>query len=163
MKNILKPFFVLGIISVLAFIFSCAGDGSGGDEATTDSRSAIAMSERTNAPILWNYDAEADSMVRLQIPQDVSIGMVLNEMNQRYPNLQIDSIKVSADTVFIRIDDASYLSQMGSTGNYAFLAEVVFSLTEVPSIKYVNFDFPIMDHATPGIYDREYFDNKVVN
>lgn len=162
MKNNLKSNFVLCSISILMLMSSCAGEGSNNNESV-DSTSNIELSERNETAILWSYDAEADSMIRAQIPQDISIGMVLNEMNSRYPNLHIDSVKVSADTVFVRIDDASYLAQMGSTGNYAFLAEVVYGLTEVPNIKYVNFDFPITDHATPGVYDREYFNNKLID
>ena len=46
---------------------------------------------------------------------------------------------------------------IGSTGANEYLARVTLSLTSVPGIHSVDFDFAEGDHATPGKYDRRRF------
>jgi hypothetical protein len=46
---------------------------------------------------------------------------------------------------------------MGSTGPTMFLSSAVYNLTEIPGIRYVNFDFEEGDHASPGTFSRESF------
>lgn len=50
---------------------------------------------------------------------------------------------------------------MGTTGAQAYLAELTYSMTEVPTVKYVNFDFQEGDHASPGVYQKIDFENKL--
>ncbi|MBI5896925.1 MAG: hypothetical protein HZB24_13295, partial [Desulfobacterales bacterium] len=44
--------------------------------------------------------------------------------------------------------------EMGTTGATAYLQAVTYTLTSVPSIKSVAFDFEAGDHAMPGRYAR---------
>jgi spore germination protein GerM len=67
-------------------------------------------------------------------------------------------IKSSGDTAYLKIPDATYLTQqMGSTGPRLFLSGLVYTLTSLPGINYVNLDFEEGDHAAPGTYSRESF------
>ncbi|MEO6610869.1 MAG: GerMN domain-containing protein [Chitinophagaceae bacterium] len=72
--------------------------------------------------------------------------------------VRLDFIKTSGDTIYLKIDDATYLTQqMGSTGPRLFLSGVVYTLTGLTGINYVNIDFEEGDHAGPGTYSRESF------
>jgi hypothetical protein len=60
--------------------------------------------------------------------------------------------------VNVEVINDEYLTQrMGSTGADEFLAVATFTLTEYDHIKFVNFIFELGDHASPGLYSREYF------
>ena len=80
-------------------------------------------------------------------------------MNAANANIKFEYIRTSNDTIFIKIPDATYLTQqMGSTGPTWYLSELVYNMTEIPGIKEVNIDFEEGDHATPGTYNRARFD-----
>ena len=72
--------------------------------------------------------------------------------------VQLVFVKTSGDTVYLKIPDATYLTQqMGSTGPRLFLAGLVYTMTGLAGINYVNLDFEEGDHAGPGTYSRESF------
>lgn len=151
------------VLFCFTVLFSCVSNDSSSDttgDSTTIQEYTVDRAD-SFASILWTYDAVADSMIKQDIPNELTVDFVLNELNNRYDEIRIDYVKTSADTVFLKIDDVSYLGQMGSTGNYAFMAEVVYSLTEVPNVKLIHFDFPELDHAMPGLYERADFNNKI--
>ncbi|MCA5005018.1 hypothetical protein [Sphingobacterium bovistauri] len=155
------------ILSLLVstLIFSCVGDRNSDnnvDDSSVDNEASSLDQPEDISLLLWNYDAKGDSMVKNDIPDDLTVNFVLDVLNKRYEKIDLNLVRTSADTVFVKLDDASYLGQLGSTGNYAFMAEVVYCLTEVPNINSVNFDFPESDHAAPGLYNRKNFDNKIV-
>lgn len=65
---------------------------------------------------------------------------------------------ISNDTIFLKIHNGEILTQqMGSAGADDYLSTATFTLTELEKVKYVNFDFEIGDHASPGTYSREYY------
>ena len=82
-------------------------------------------------------------------------------MNNNWPHVQLEIVKTSGDTLFIKIPQSTYLTQqMGSSGSITYLAEAVYNLTEIPGIHYVNFDFEEGDHAQPGTFNRDSFKNE---
>lgn len=88
-------------------------------------------------------------------PQDA-----IDAVNIKYPQIKLERVKQSNDTIFVRIDDATYLTQQtGSAGARAYLAEATFALTELDSIQAVYFNFKEGDHASPKTYTRADFDN----
>lgn len=94
----------------------------------------------------------SDSLSRLT-PQQI-----IEAANIKYPQVRMTLVKVKRPTVFVRIADASYLTQqMGSAGAEAYMAEVTFSLTSIKGITQVDFNFQEGDHAGPGVYTRENF------
>lgn len=80
----------------------------------------------------------------------------------REPNAppKVKLLNVQDHTASVEVINAEYLTQrMGSSGAQAYLASVAFTLTENPQIKKVNFLFEAGDHAMPGIYSRNDFNN----
>jgi hypothetical protein len=87
---------------------------------------------------------------------------VLEAINRKYPENTLVWKTQRNDTAYVSIPDATYLTQQsGTMGAQVFLAESTYSITEIPGINVVNFDFKIGDHATPGFYKREDFNFKM--
>jgi hypothetical protein len=94
-------------------------------------------------------------------PDTLSAEGVVAFLNQNWPRVQLVFVKVSGDTLYVKIPESSYLTQqMGSSGPTTYLAEAVFNLTEIPGIHEVNFDFTEGDHAQPGTFNRDSFKNE---
>jgi hypothetical protein len=109
-----------------------------------------------------------DSTGKLEMKRDRPAGLdslapqpVIEFLNLTNPNIQLVYLRTSNDTVYVRIPDAQYLTQqMGSTGPMHYTASVVYNLTEVPVINYVNFDMEEGDHAGPGVSRRKDLENR---
>lgn len=83
---------------------------------------------------------------------------LINILNRRKPKCKIEYIRIVGDTITVKILDDEYLSeQMGTSGAYCYLAEAVFTLTEIHSIKYVRIEMEAGSHASPGLYARKVF------
>lgn len=83
---------------------------------------------------------------------------ILASINDEYPEIRLDFLRISHDTAFLKIDDAHYLTQqMGSTGSQMYIAGLVYNLTENPDVHFVNMNFEEGDHAQPGTFSRETF------
>lgn len=153
------PFLLLKAAVLL--VSSCGHESNGTMNARDSSRSKI-----DSLHVLpWHYDAIGDSMV-YNLNQDrdqLTLEEVVEVINEKYRDLiRLDLNKKVDDTVFVSIPDAQYLTQsMGSTGAFGFMAEVTYSLTEIPGIAFVYFKFNEGDHASPGLYRREDFINKL--
>jgi hypothetical protein len=88
----------------------------------------------------------------------LNAGNMIQMLNKAYPEIRLEFIKVSNDSIFVRIRKSSYLTQqMGSSGADAYLAEMTYNLTELNGINYVDIRFPEGDHASPGVYSRTDF------
>lgn len=62
-------------------------------------------------------------------------------------------IKISADTVYLRVINDFYLTRsMGTAGAEEYIVKSATSLLEINGIHYVDFDFDMGDHAYPGTY-----------
>ncbi|ADY50741.1 hypothetical protein Pedsa_0155 [Pseudopedobacter saltans DSM 12145] len=147
--------------------FSCTNDKK--ERSASDSISTNENVKETPLDVLSDipWTATLDSttqqytMVRNEpIKGEVlDITNVLEAINRKYPENKLVFEKQNADTVFVKVENATYLTQAsGSTGARVFLAESTYSLTEIPSIRVVFFNFKIGDHATPGAYTRKNFD-----
>lgn len=83
---------------------------------------------------------------------------MIHMLNQQHPEIKLDLLKVSGDSIFTAIKKSTYLTQqMGSSGADAYLAEVTYNLTELTGINYVDIRFKEGDHAQPGVYSRTDF------
>jgi len=91
-------------------------------------------------------------------PADPSLEGIAAELNQMLseevaPQILLDGVEGS--TVQIRLsDDAALTQRLGSAGAQAYLQVVLYSLTSLPEIDCVDFDFLEGDHAQPGLYCR---------
>lgn len=83
---------------------------------------------------------------------------IVAAINEKYPDIKLDLVKAGNDTISLKIDDATQLTQgMGSAGAESYLAELTYSLTELKGVKAVRLDFEEGDHAMPGVYTRDDF------
>lgn len=121
------------------------------------------------APPVYSWQASLnDSTGKLEVkksdavgPDSLSVPAVITYLNAANTNVQLTFVKTSSDTVYLKIPDPMYLTQqMGSSGPTIYLAQAVYNLTEIPGIKYVNLDFEEGDHASPGTFSRESFNNE---
>jgi hypothetical protein len=91
-------------------------------------------------------------------PDSLTASSIVAFINRSNPRIRLDWVRNSNDTVYLKIDDAEYLTQqMGSTGPTMYFANVIYNLTEIPGIKWVTVDFAEGDHASPGTYSRDDF------
>jgi len=94
-------------------------------------------------------------------PDTLSAAGVVTYLNTINSNVKLEFSKTSHDTIYINIPNATYLTQqMGSTGPTMYFASVVYNLTDIPGINYVTFDFDEGDHASPGTYSRNSFNDE---
>ncbi|MBP6416930.1 MAG: hypothetical protein KA330_10770 [Chitinophagaceae bacterium] len=148
------------ILSACLVIISCnnKADQPGADDDTA-----------TAAELVYSWQAVLnDSTGRLEMkkseaagPDSLSPAAVITYLNTLNTNVRLELVKTSGDTVYVKIPDAMYLTQqMGSTGPTLYFSEAVYNLTEIPGIRFVNFDFEEGDHASPGTLNRESFNNE---
>lgn len=77
-------------------------------------------------------------------------------INKTWPKVQIRYLKTTNDTIIISIPKSEVLTQqMGTTGADQFMISTTYSFTELTDVNYVKFEFEMGDHAKPGVYDRE--------
>lgn len=77
------------------------------------------------------------------------------DANPQLPNPVIELKEVRGNTAYVRLLHGERLTQqMGSAGAAQYLAEATFTLTSLPGVDSVNFEFEEGDHAAPGTYTR---------
>lgn len=146
-------------------MFSCRYDREQDRESSTVDTTTFSDEDdqgKEYGPI-WSYDAVGDTLALVDSSRgQLAIPDLIQVMNIQYKDMvSIELVEQVQDSVFVRIDSATYLTQqMGSTGARAYMAEVTYTLTEADHIQYVIFDFTEGDHAGPGVYTRESFGKK---
>jgi hypothetical protein len=97
-------------------------------------------------------------MIKVPTTDSLSPENVIGFLNKNNPHIRLELVKISTDSIYLKIADAMYLTQqMGSTGPTLYFSEVVYNLTEITGIRYVTFDFEEGDHAGPGTFNRDSF------
>lgn len=155
------------ILAAAAFaMFSCNRGSDRESEVTIDSAATAkpdSVAVVTDAAYFWEYydDGSGNPSLRKVRPisQDsMNYQAVLALTNSQYPEIKLETEKLSSDTLVLKITDAKYLTQqMGSTGPEMYLKELVYNLTELRDIHYVRLHFKEGDHARPGVYSRADF------
>lgn len=83
---------------------------------------------------------------------------MIGRLNRKYTDLKMSFIKLSGDTLFVRISPGRILTQeMGTTGADIYMTEATLNLCEINHVNYVNFNFRGGDHASPGTYSPKDF------
>ncbi|MBL7730957.1 MAG: hypothetical protein JNM88_07250 [Chitinophagaceae bacterium] len=149
-----KIFFIL---SVAALVAACGNNSADSNDVIEDT---------TNSGPGYSWEATLnDSTGRLEVkktetafPDSLSVSAILSFLNNKYTNVKVVEDKLAGDTVFVKIPEATYLTQqMGSSGPTLYLADLVYNLTELPGIRFVYVDLEEGDHASPGTYSRDSF------
>ncbi len=83
---------------------------------------------------------------------------MISMLNDLYPEIRLSFIKLSNDSIFVRIIKSTYLTQqLGSSGAEAYLAEGTYNLTELTGVNFVQIRFKEGGHVSPGTYSRTDF------
>lgn len=142
---------------ILLFIVGCNSAETETIETTVDT---VATTQTYSPEKLYIWSVDSDSMTIIKNPavkpEFYNVDSMIKGLNFQYPEIQLKKVNHSNDTIFLKIDDAEYLTQrLGSTGPEFYMANVFFNLTSVPGIDYVHLDFKEGDHARPGILTME--------
>ena len=157
-------------ILCLSFIFFSCNSGKNTEppeEVHHDSASAPGNGDSAltivNRPMIWTVDEESTGTEKLKKPENARLDTfstvhLVELLNNNYPEVQMDLVKMSHDTLYVKIPDSQKLTQqMGSTGAENYMASATYTLTENKNVKYINFDLKEGDHAGPGVFNREDF------
>jgi hypothetical protein len=151
---------------LLALLVTClfASCNNKSDQPSTEEDTALAPTHFIWQSYLNDSTGKMELMPSWEIDNDsLQPSLVVDQLNRAnqqtgYGKIPLVFVRSSGDTVYVKIPDATYLTQqMGSTGPNLFLSGVVYTLTALPGMNYVSFDFEEGDHASPGTYSRESF------
>ena len=108
---------------------------------------------------IWKATADYKKIKNKEIPSGLlNADSLIKGLNAHYENIFLEKIKISGDTIYTFIKNASYLTdQMGSTGAEVYVADVVLNLTAVPGIKFVNIQLQQGSHMQPGVWSLDNF------
>jgi len=143
-------------------LLSC---GSPDQQADTDQNTNFpemeTIVEQPDTILFWTVNIEQKEKTRvyedttgINNPQSI-----INGINTIYPGIQLEFVKRSGDTVYTHIDSAfNFTNDMGSFGAAEYIATVVVNLTTLAGVNYVDLDFPVGSHATPGVYSKSSYE-----
>lgn len=169
MKKLIVFYFLLSFTFI-----SCQSDSTESEntevitEDTVYDKVSDAVSDSAvvvkNAPDIWTADfEEATNTFEIHKPTNTRLDTLsgvklVTLINNNWDSIRLDYIKTSSDTIYVRIPESTRLTQeLGSTGAANYMATTTYTLTELKGIKYVNYDFKMGDHASPGVYNRKDF------
>lgn len=93
-------------------------------------------------------------------PDNLNEQDIIDALNLKYPDVKIEAVSREGKKAIVKIANSVHLTrEMGSAGARTFLAEATYSLTEVDGIDSVDYRFEPGDHAMPGVFTRNSFEN----
>ena len=146
------------IFILAAFLISCGNANS--DKTTTEAEEIIY--DYPDTLLAWEVNPDSMQMKRITIFPDssITVSRIVNGLNDKYPNVHIELLKQSADTVYINIPNADYLGeQMGSAGSSAWFADATINLTSVTGVNYVSYKMDLHSHAESNVLGKDAYKN----
>ena len=113
-------------------------------------------------PYVWIIDFDKKTKTRNPHfkQQYLNVDTLIYVLNQVHPDIILDKLKISGDTLFTEIKDSEYLGErIGSNGAFAYIADVVINLTSVKNINFVKIDFEDGSHISPGTWSKKEYRN----
>src|SRR5215218_1824135 len=161
-------------ILLLASFFSCNNNSN--NTTVNDSTDIVELpDDSSEADIIelgkedfyvWKVDNDKKTIKRnpLITTPYLNTDTLIIGLNEMYPQIKLEKLKQSNDTLYTQIKDADYLTeQMGSAGSEAYFAQAVLNLTAAKGINFVRIDFEMGSHAMPDVWGKNSFkDYKVV-
>lgn len=142
------------LILLLALALVCC---RGKDEKINENIEDIPLAF-SDTMLIWDVNADSMIMTRdASIPDSaVTLGRIINGLNERYPEIQLVFVNQSNDTLYTKVPNGEYLgNQMGSAGATEWFADAVINLTSVRGINYISFTMDTFSHAGSTIIGRE--------
>jgi len=166
--NMKKAILILGFILIIIGCIDKKKDKPALNEAAKDTvlaNSNESSSVYNESEAIWGIIIDTltgdEELKQLKpVEKEVLTGEMMEKIvNKTWPRVQIKYLGISNDTAYISIPDSEILTQqMGSEGAESFMISTVYSFTEIKGVKYVSFDFEFGDHANPGVYNRNSWD-----
>ena len=167
----MRPF-----VLILTFLFFACNESPTGyksvDKDTTgqfiyqdtSSKTIISDTSKSAGTIQYVWLVDFDNKTKRRNPkfkiEYLNVDTLIKGLNELYPNIKLDKVKICGDTLISKILDSEYLGErMGTNGAALYLADVIINLTSVDKIKYVKIDFGEGSHATPGIWSSKDFND----
>jgi hypothetical protein len=156
MKNI-TPF-----LAILFLLNACnnSADNYDKEKTTTDT---LAFGENpTDTLVFWNVDEQHNTRTKVLTEkiEQPNAQAIINGLNMVYPDVVLLYVNIANDTLHLAIPQSDKLTrQMGSAGAAQYFATACVNLFEISSINYIHFDFKEGDHARPGVFSRQQFDD----
>ncbi len=161
---------LIGAAILIFCFFSCTSNDKKKEETpvimpvhtATASSSADTAKTIVNRSMIWTVEP-GEKTEKLKGPENAQLDtfstvQLINLLNQTFPDIRLDLVKISNDTIYVKIPESKRLTnEIGNTGAENYLASTTFTLTEVKNIKYVNIAMNPGDHAEPGVYSRDDF------
>ncbi|HYD20594.1 MAG TPA: hypothetical protein VEB40_03890 [Flavipsychrobacter sp.] len=158
---------VLSIL-LLTMFFSCSNNANNNavDDSTrirelpADSNEVSIEELDEDDFYVWKVDGEEKTMRKNPKLADASLGVdtLIIGLNEMYPNVKLEKVKLSNDTLYTQIKKSDYLTErMGSAGSEAYIAQAVLNLTTAQGVKFVRIDFEMGSHAMPDTWSKENF------
>lgn len=177
-KRLIVAFLVIGIVISLIFginwvkrffqIDSCLDRGGRWNYELNECEEYYDINKENFGDFYWKseYDSINNKEIlikgRLVDSLEKSPNELIEILNKRDQQPQIEYTNILADTIIIRIINDEFLTeQMGTTGAYCYLGETVFTLTEIKLIRFVKIKMDAGSHASPGVYNRNDFKDLV--
>ena len=164
---------LLTLFSVCLLFFACNSTDDKTEETTQETTQETSVDTITannkesdsaltviSSPLIWTVDEQDPENEKMIKPHDVRLDTfssvnLVELINKNYPEIHLDLLKVSHDTMYVKIPKSDKLTQqMGSTGAQNYMASATYTLTEFKNVKYVNFNMKEGDHAGPGVFSR---------
>ena len=153
------------VLVLITLMLSCNTKKSETKITVADTAAVVkkdTVNVKTDSHYFWSSELGEGGLVMVKTrpaPVDsLTVTNVISMLNSQYPEVVLRLIKISGDTVFVKIHKSDYLTrQMGTSGSEAYLAEATYNLTEIKDIDFVDFKFKEGDHAQPGTFSRTDF------
>jgi len=155
------------LTAIIVVIISCKAKQADKKIIQTDSTSVVITPDTGNiiedTHYYWSaeWDNKNGMLMKKTTPitaDSLTATNIIQKLNILYPKIRLRYIRTSNDSMFVNINNSTYLTQqIGSSGAESYLAEVTYNLTELNGINYINIKFKEGDHASPGTYTRTDF------
>ena len=154
----------LTTLCFVALVVACNNEASkepGAADATPPQQWFV-----TDTVIVWDCSAEDKDRKKIFSPRDsVTVPEALiNGVNKTYSEIKIEFDRLTADTLFVKIPNATWLTdRAGNTGAEQYLSFAALNLLETKGVKYVHFDFTPGVHARPSTWSMTDFSDWTLN
>lgn len=141
------------IFALLLLITACKCNNDKTKPASGDSVLVI-----PDTLLVYEVNTEAKTIKKFtEVPDSAFTAQrIINGLNQKYSNVQIQLIKQGNDTLYVSVPNNEFLGErMGSTGASAWFHDVILNLTSVPGINYLQIDMEKRSHAMPGLFKKD--------
>ena len=152
----MKPFVLIILAALFITGCKCNNEEPGPQEPTLVIPDTL---------LVYEVDAEKKTLKEYtEVPDSAfTVQRVVNGLNQKYPNVRIELVRHSNDTLYINVPESEHLGErMGSTGAGAWYADAILNLTAVSGVKFVSIAMEQHSHANPGTFKREDFNDFVM-